>query len=97
LCRYGPWRRRLLNLLTALSLLLCVAVLAVWVRSYFVPDLVQVFRYDADDNWFAESGYHFSSGKGGVAVGRSFKHQPIRSAEERANLWKWCPDRGRWH
>ena len=30
--------RRLLNLLTALSLLLCVAVLALWVRSYFRSD-----------------------------------------------------------
>ena len=27
-------KRRLLNLLTALSLLLCVAVVALWVRSY---------------------------------------------------------------
>ena len=31
-------RRRLLNLLTAVSLLLCVAVLALWVRSYNVGD-----------------------------------------------------------
>ena len=29
-----PVRRRLLNLLTALSLLLCAAVVALWVRSY---------------------------------------------------------------
>jgi hypothetical protein len=33
-----PVRRRLFNLLTALSLLLCVAVCALWVRSFFVPD-----------------------------------------------------------
>ena len=31
-------RRRLLNLLTALSLLLCVAVCVLWVRSYRVAD-----------------------------------------------------------
>ena len=31
--------RRLLNLLTVLSLLLCVAVAALWVRSYWVYDL----------------------------------------------------------
>ena len=30
-------KRRLLNLLTALSLLLCVAVCVLWVRSQFVP------------------------------------------------------------
>src|SRR5687767_4499892 len=29
-------RRRLLNLLTAVSLLLCVAAVALWVRSYWV-------------------------------------------------------------
>src|SRR5688500_11138269 len=33
-------RRRLLNLLTALSLLLCVAVVALWVRSYAKADFV---------------------------------------------------------
>jgi hypothetical protein len=32
--------RRLLNLLTALSLLLCVAVVALWVRSYWRSDSV---------------------------------------------------------
>ena len=31
-------RRRLLNFLTALSLLLCVAVVALWVRSHFYGD-----------------------------------------------------------
>lgn len=32
--------RRLLNLLTALSLLPCVAVAALWVRSYWASDSV---------------------------------------------------------
>ena len=34
--------RRLLNLLTALSLMLCVAVLVLWVRSYWRYDLPAV-------------------------------------------------------
>ena len=34
-------RRRLLNVLTALSLLLCVAVVALWVRSYRLADSVE--------------------------------------------------------
>jgi hypothetical protein len=38
--RWPPVRRRLLNLLTILSLLLCVAVLALWVRSHFVYEQV---------------------------------------------------------
>jgi hypothetical protein len=33
-------KRRLPNLLTALSLLLCVAVVVLWVRSYFVADWI---------------------------------------------------------
>ena len=37
-------RRRLLNLLTVLSLLLCVATVALWVRSYFISDLFQWSR-----------------------------------------------------
>jgi hypothetical protein len=39
--------RRLLNLLTALSLLLCVAVCVLWVRSYWVTDLW----------WFTRAGW----------------------------------------
>jgi hypothetical protein len=34
-------RRRLLNLLTALSLLVCVAVVVLWVRSYWAGDYVR--------------------------------------------------------
>ena len=37
-----PVRRRLLNLLTLLSLLLCVAVVALWVRSYFRYDILSI-------------------------------------------------------
>ena len=33
-----PVRRRLLNVLTSLSLLLCMAVVALWARSYVVSD-----------------------------------------------------------
>ena len=38
-------KRRLLNLLTALSLMLCVAVVALWVRSHFVVDEVVYFGH----------------------------------------------------
>ena len=39
--------RRLLNLVTALSMLLCVAVVVLWVRSYWVTDCFQLA--DASD------------------------------------------------
>jgi hypothetical protein len=37
-------KRRLLNLLTVLSLLLCVAVVALWVRNYVLACGVVGFR-----------------------------------------------------
>src|SRR5437773_2940692 len=36
----NPVKRRLLNLLTVLSLLICVAVMALWVRSLWIGDMV---------------------------------------------------------
>ena len=44
-------RRRLLNLLTALSLLMCVAFLALWVRSHWICDLCDLgIRHVGSDN-----------------------------------------------
>jgi hypothetical protein len=37
-------RRRLLNLLTVLSLLACLAVVTLWVRSYRVADTIATAR-----------------------------------------------------
>jgi hypothetical protein len=61
-------RRRLLNLLTALSLLLCVAIVAMWVRSHVAADAVEWQR--ADDVGGAH--YHWyriiASGRGRVEL-----------------------------
>src|SRR5678809_830960 len=62
-------KRRLLNLLTALSLMLCIATAALWVRSYFVSD--RLFRQfvretDARDDW-AQEALHCGRGRVGVA------------------------------
>ena len=43
--------RRLLNLLTALSLLLCAAVVALWVRSYVTQDGWWYVRSSAGPGW----------------------------------------------
>jgi hypothetical protein len=65
-----PLRRRLLNLVTALSLLLSVLLSAWWVRSYFVAD--RFFH-----SWFATRGPwtdwvqdEVQVGRGGVGFGR---------------------------
>ena len=39
-------KRRLLNFVTALSLLLCVAVCVLWVRSYWTMDIVHLRTHD---------------------------------------------------
>jgi tRNA(Ile2) C34 agmatinyltransferase TiaS len=49
-------RRRLLNLLTALSLLLCMAVVALWVRSYWYGEYFAVQDSSAGTAWGAFSG-----------------------------------------
>src|SRR5688500_16606841 len=54
-------KRRLLNLLTALSMLLCVAVCVLWVRSYSAYDLVHL---RTTDRW-----YHASAFRGRLMVG----------------------------
>jgi hypothetical protein len=45
--------RRLLNLLTAVSLLLCVGVAALWVRSYWQADCL--FFWNTRGEWSAET------------------------------------------
>src|SRR5687767_11644470 len=39
-------RRKLVNLATIVSLLLCVATVALWVRSYWRSDLIKRSRWD---------------------------------------------------
>jgi hypothetical protein len=60
---------RLLNLLTALSLLLCVAVCVLWVRSYLVLD--QVGRWSlrhTNNRWIDQSFRGVVSSDGGLVV-----------------------------
>jgi hypothetical protein len=59
-------KRRLLNLLTAMSLLLCVAVVVVWVRSYWVGDAL--LWGEVSGSPVSVAGVSTSSGV--VAVGR---------------------------
>jgi hypothetical protein len=64
-------KRHLLNLLTALSLLLCVAVVALWVRSYWVT----VWR---ECRWFSpqpdrrSTELYAAVGRGSMLVGLNF-------------------------
>ena len=64
-----PLRRRLTNLLTALSLLLCAAVVALWVRSYGPGDTWTAWERDGPQN-FSDT-CQLESARGGLTVYRS--------------------------
>jgi hypothetical protein len=49
--------RRLLNLLTALSLLLCVAVLASWAVCFRTPHSLPLYRSVTERRWFSWAGW----------------------------------------
>jgi hypothetical protein len=63
-------KRRLLNVLTALSLLLCAAVTTLWVRSYFVQDRFQYQHTDGPRRrWTSHT---FASNRGSLYVSWPF-------------------------
>src|SRR5436309_5507699 len=64
-------KRRLLNLLTALSLLVCVAAAAMWVRSYFVEDVVsREYARDEGPGVYVTGTTYVASSCGGIALVR---------------------------
>ena len=76
-----PVRRRLLNLLTALSLLLCFASAVEWVRSHRVSDLA--FWTSRDVTWSAR----VVTGSGGV--GFVLEDQQVGNSEVSRPGWHW--------
>ena len=60
-------KHRLLNLLTAPSLLLCVAVVVLWVRSYFTADQFGRCYRSVDSGWLCDRSYGLFSDGGVVA------------------------------
>jgi hypothetical protein len=77
-------KRHLLNLLTALSLLLCVAVCVLWVRSYFAQDIVEhstVATTPAGFRWWS---YSIATWKGVVRAG-AIRHEYNKVASPQAS------------
>ena len=77
-------RRRLLNLLTALSALLCVAVCTLWVRSYWLTDQVCWWRGDHARCVGTARGYVVVQLNAGVTPGR-------RAGEVGLQYWRMRP------
>jgi hypothetical protein len=68
-------RRRLLNLLTSLSLLLCVAACVLWARSYWAADFGgwETLRGGSDPCWLRHGVW---SGAGGIGWGSADDRLP---------------------
>jgi hypothetical protein len=88
--------RRLLNLVTALSLLLCVAVLALWVRSYRYDDQVSfaaTSRHCGLRSFRGRVGLSWTSPDPGwrTYTGAGWRRRPIRNlAPGQADLEQHC-------
>ena len=61
-------RRRLLNLLTALSLMMCTAASFAWARSYSHSDAWTCFRIAFQGTRMTREGYDVNSARGGVLL-----------------------------
>jgi predicted Zn-ribbon and HTH transcriptional regulator len=90
------WMRRLLNLLTALSLLLCVAVAFLWVRSYWSADvLVKVYSYSDSEAharclWAKSDAGAIGCGTAALLISAT-NEEWTRDVIRHAPLWKTTP------
>ena len=83
-------KRRLFTILSALSLLLCVAVCVMWVRSYWVADTLS-FRYreGTPTRWF-----FVTSGRGRAGIASYWFNYPWQPTPEWAHGrvgWRTAP------
>ena len=77
--------RHLFTLCSAVSLLLCVAVCVLWVRSYWWCDLFNADRVDAQNYKIATGSvfdFELASGLGGIFIGYEQFHDPRDGPEE---------------
>jgi hypothetical protein len=81
--------RRLFNVLSALSLLLCAAVVALWVRSYWVNDRLNIWPAGPGPGGADCRSYNLRSGKGGLAFWISARDGP--SAPRYKVTWSHNP------
>src|SRR5688572_15039431 len=93
-------RRQLSNVLAALSLVLCVAVVALWVRSYWRADWLgwytSVTEFDKDIRWMENSLYTefcgLQSSNGGIACGSNSMKLVRTTPAVFAQQWMPVPD-----
>ena len=85
-------KRRLLNFLTALSLLVCVAAIGLWLRSYVRSDAVWYSRVAEGDAFVDATGWQFETARGDVSVRRQFskvRHGGVHLDNTWPDGWAW--------
>jgi hypothetical protein len=90
-------RRRLLNLLTLLSLALFASACVAWARSYFKTDAVQISKGEVQGSWYTSEGYQAASRRGGLMLGwrRSGGDMGMQSNVDALRRRERCD--GTWH
>ena len=81
--------RRLLNLLTVLSLLLCVAVAARWVRSCMLSDFISHTSSTGRDRFVDVTQWILETGRGTVTVTRCRAVFLAEDEAEWGDVWEW--------
>ena len=71
-------KRRLVPILNVLCLLLILAIAGLWVRSYFVTDLLYSERWWLEGTQSTSSAYWFDSSHGAIRVGHRSQHATQR-------------------
>jgi hypothetical protein len=73
-------KRRLLNLLTLLSLLLCIAAAAVWVRGLWAGDVISRRAMTDDGIYTVITEWTFETANGDVQLDHSWQKLPTKDA-----------------
>jgi hypothetical protein len=88
-------KRRPLNVVTALSLLLCVAAIVEWARSGFAGDELNVYDQRAGASRSVSTSLRFASGRGLMSLAvrqrRSPRPVPPGAASIAQRTWRWQP------
>jgi hypothetical protein len=85
--RHYVMRQRLFNLAAVLSLVLFVATVVLWLRSYLVADLAQCFKHHSPNSLLdIEESYNVSSGNGGLCFEWGRTDFAYRDAGEAAQM-----------
>jgi hypothetical protein len=94
---YHGMKRRLLNLLTALSLVLCAASVVVWLRGYWRADLLQLSRVEFRGLQMTDESYSVHSARGGVGVSWGYTQFPFATRADADKARGRSGSDGRFH